>query len=335
MDGIILINKEKDYTSHDVVAKVKKMLKVKVGHTGTLDPNATGVLPLLLGNATKVSKYLINHDKEYIAELKLGIKTDTADGEGKVIAEKKVDINELLNNKSLKDNNENINSEREDKKVLEEKLQEILNSFVGKMLQKPPMYSAIKINGKKLYEYARKNQKVEVEPREIEIYNIKLINFDTKENIIKFKVNCSKGTYIRTLCENISEKLNTYGYMKELQRTKVGNFCIENAITIEELEKIINEQIKINSSKENDNINKNIIENKIDIDNNKNFFITIEKLFENNENFILNQDLLDKFLNGVMIKNNKNDGIYKVYIDNKFIGIGINKEKRLKRDIII
>lgn len=335
MDGIILINKEKDYTSHDVVAKVKKMLKVKVGHTGTLDPNATGVLPLLLGNATKVSKYLINHDKEYIAELKLGIKTDTADKEGKIIAEKKVDIKELFNNKSLKDNNENINSEREDKKVLEEKLQEILNSFVGKMLQKPPMYSAIKINGKKLYEYARKNQKVEVEPREIEIYNIKLINFDTKENIIKFKVNCSKGTYIRTLCENISEKLNTYGYMKELQRTKVGNFCIENAITIEELEKIINEQIKINSSKENDNINKNIIENKIDIDNNKNFFITIEKLFENNENFILNQDLLDKFLNGVMIKNNKNDGIYKVYIDNKFIGIGINKEKRLKRDIII
>lgn len=331
MDGIILINKEKDYTSHDVVAKVKKMLKVKVGHTGTLDPNATGVLPLLLGNATKVSKYLINHDKEYIAELKLGIKTDTADGEGKVIAEKNVDINELLNNKSSKYNNENVNN----KKVLEEKLQEILNSFVGKMLQKPPMYSAIKINGKKLYEYARKNQKVEVEPREIEIYNIKLINFDTKENIIKFKVNCSKGTYIRTLCENISEKLNTYGYMKELQRTKVGNFCIENAITIEELEKIINEQIKINSSKENDNINKNIIENKIDIDNNKNFFITIEKLFENNENFILNQDLLDKFLNGVMIKNNKNDGIYKVYIDNKFIGIGINKEKRLKRDIII
>lgn len=335
MDGIILINKEKDYTSHDVVAKVKKMLKVKVGHTGTLDPNATGVLPLLLGNATKVSKYLINHDKEYIAELKLGIKTDTADKEGKIIAEKKVDIKELFNNKSLKDNNENINSEREDKRVLEEKLQEILNSFVGKMLQKPPMYSAIKINGKKLYEYARKNQKVEVEPREIEIYNIKLINFDTKENIIKFKVNCSKGTYIRTLCENISEKLNTYGYMKELQRTKVGNFCIENAITIEELEKIINEQIKINSSKENDNINKNIIENKIDIDNNKNFFITIEKLFENNENFILNQDLLDKFFNGVMIKNNKNDGIYKVYIDNKFIGIGINKEKRLKRDIII
>ena len=153
MDGIILINKEKKYTSHDVVAKVKKILKVKVGHTGTLDPNATGILPLLLGNATKISKYLINHNKEYIAELKLGVKTDTADGEGKVIAEKQVNLEEIF---------ENIN----------ESIQQILNSFVGKTLQKPPMYSAIKVNGKKLYEYARKNEKVEVKSRQIEIFQI-------------------------------------------------------------------------------------------------------------------------------------------------------------------
>ena len=197
MDGIILINKEKKYTSHDVVAKVKKILKVKVGHTGTLDPNATGILPLLLGNATKISKYLINHNKEYIAELKLGVKTDTADGEGKVIAEKQVNLEEIF---------ENIN----------ESIQQILNSFVGKTLQKPPMYSAIKVNGKKLYEYARKNEKVEVKSRQIEIYKMELIKLDLKENIIKFKVRCSKGTYIRTLCEDIAEKLNTYGYMKEL-----------------------------------------------------------------------------------------------------------------------
>ena len=166
MDGIILINKEKKYTSHDVVAKVKKILKVKVGHTGTLDPNATGILPLLLGNATKISKYLINHNKEYIAELKLGVKTDTADGEGKVIAEKQVNLEEIF---------ENIN----------ESIQQILNSFVGKTLQKPPMYSAIKVNGKKLYEYARKNEKVEVKSRQIEIYKMELIKLDLKENIIK------------------------------------------------------------------------------------------------------------------------------------------------------
>ena len=162
MDGIILINKEKKYTSHDVVAKVKKILKVKVGHTGTLDPNATGILPLLLGNATKISKYLINHNKEYIAELKLGVKTDTADGEGKVIAEKQVNLEEIF---------ENIN----------ESIQQILNSFVGKTLQKPPMYSAIKVNGKKLYEYARKNEKVEVKSRQIEIYKMELIKLDLKE----------------------------------------------------------------------------------------------------------------------------------------------------------
>ena len=225
MDGIILINKEKKYTSHDVVAKVKKILKVKVGHTGTLDPNATGILPLLLGNATKISKYLINHNKEYIAELKLGVKTDTADGEGKVIAEKQVNLEEIF---------ENIN----------ESIQQILNSFVGKTLQKPPMYSAIKVNGKKLYEYARKNEKVEVKSRQIEIYKMELIKLDLKENIIKFKVRCSKGTYIRTLCEDIAEKLNTYGYMKELQRTEVGDFKIENAITIGELEELVNENIR-------------------------------------------------------------------------------------------
>ena len=286
MDGIILINKEKKYTSHDVVAKVKKILKVKVGHTGTLDPNATGILPLLLGNATKISKYLINHNKEYIAELKLGVKTDTADGEGKVIAEKQVNLEEIF---------ENIN----------ESIQQILNSFVGKTLQKPPMYSAIKVNGKKLYEYARKNEKVEVKSRQIEIYKMELIKLDLKENIIKFKVRCSKGTYIRTLCEDIAEKLNTYGYMKELQRTEVGDFKIENAITIGELEELVNE------NKLKDKINEealNIVNSK-----DRKYFIKIEELFMDKKIINLDEDLLNKFLNGVMIKNNNIDGIYRIY----------------------
>lgn len=308
MDGIILINKEKKYTSHDVVAKVKKILKVKVGHTGTLDPNATGILPLLLGNATKISKYLINHNKEYIAELKLGVKTDTADGEGKVIAEKQVNLEEIF---------ENIN----------ESIQQILNSFVGKTLQKPPMYSAIKVNGKKLYEYARKNEKIEVKSRQIEIYKMELIKLDLKENIIKFKVRCSKGTYIRTLCEDIAEKLNTYGYMKELQRTEVGDFKIENAITIGELEELVNE------NKLKDKINEetlNIVNSK-----DRKYFIKIEELFMDKNIINLDEDLLNKFLNGVMIKNNNIDGIYRIYNKNNYIGLGVNKNQKLKRDVIV
>ena len=297
-----------NYTSHDVVAKVKKILKVKVGHTGTLDPNATGILPLLLGNATKISKYLINHNKEYIAELKLGVKTDTADGEGKVIAEKQVNLEEIF---------ENIN----------ESIQQILNSFVGKTLQKPPMYSAIKVNGKKLYEYARKNEKVEVKSRQIEIYKMELIKLDLKENIIKFKVRCSKGTYIRTLCEDIAEKLNTYGYMKELQRTEVGDFKIENAITIGELEELVNE------NKLKDKINEealNIVNSK-----DRKYFIKIEELFMDKKIINLDEDLLNKFLNGVMIKNNNIDGIYRIYNKNNYIGIGVNKNQKLKRDVIV
>ncbi len=306
MDGIILINKEKEWTSHDVVAKVKKLLNVKVGHTGTLDPNATGVLPLLLGSATKVSKYLVNHDKEYIAELKLGIKTDTADGEGKILEEKPIKLEE----KFIKTKNCNKNEE------LKENLQKILNCFIGKSLQKPPMYSAIKVNGKKLYEYARENKEINIEPRKIEIYDIKLLNFDAIENIIIFKVSCSKGTYIRTLCENIAEKLDTYGYMKELQRIQVGEFKIEDSITISKLEeKIRNKEI-------------------FDGPKNK-FFITIEQLFSNYDRITLNTEQINKFLNGVMINNNNIDGIYRIYNESNFIGLGINRDKKLKRDIVI
>ena len=215
LNGIIVINKPKNYTSHDVVAKVKKLLNIKkVGHTGTLDPNATGVLPLLLNSGTKLSKYLIEHDKEYEVTLKLGIRTDTLDGEGKVLEKKEVDRKMLENTKQI---------------------EKVLNSFTGKQTQVPPMYSAIKVKGKKLYEYARRGENVEVQPRQIEIYNIELQKVDIKKQKIEFKVQCSKGTYIRTLCEDIAIKLGTIGYMKELNRTKVGKFGLEEAITIEKL----------------------------------------------------------------------------------------------------
>ena len=177
MDGIIIINKEKDWTSNDIVQKLKGIFKKKVGHTGTLDPQATGVLTILVGKGTSLSKYLINHDKEYIATIKLGKKTSTGDGEGEVIEEKPIN----------------------EKYLEEDYIKKILEEFKGKQSQIPPMYSAIKVNGKKLYEYARKGKQIEVKPREIEIYNIELIEVskDTKE--IVYKVWCSKGTYIRSL----------------------------------------------------------------------------------------------------------------------------------------
>ena len=284
MNGLILINKPKKYTSHDVVNKVRKVLNIKkMGHTGTLDPNATGVLPILIGNATKISKYLIEHDKTYIATLKLGEKRDTGDSEGQVI-EKDTDIN-------------NINSEQ---------IENVLASFLGKQTQIPPMYSSIKVNGKKLYEYARNGETVEIPPREIEIYNIEFISFNGIDEIV-FEVQCSKGTYIRTLCEDIAKKLGTVGYMKELQRTKVDEFGIEDSIDL-------------------DKLNEDLVREKI---------FTIEELFKNKEKIDLDENKLQLFLNGVQLTNNIQEGVYRIYNNNKFIGLGIIKNSLLKRDIII
>ena len=285
MDGIILINKQKKYTSHDVVNKVKRITKSKVGHTGTLDPNATGVLPLLLGNATKISKYLINHDKEYEVVLQLGTKTDTADVEGKIIEEKEVNIDSL--------NEENV--------------QKVLSTFLGKQKQIPPMYSAIKVNGKKLYQYARQGQEVEIKPREIEIYKIKLINLDKKQKQISLVVSCSKGTYIRSLCEEIADRLGTVGFMKELNRTKVGEFNIKDCVTVEEFE---------------EKYNKNDFSD----------IITIEEIFKENPKIELDNLNIKQYLNGVKIKVPAQDAVYRTYLSNKFIGLGIVKESYLKRD---
>ncbi len=291
MDGILIINKPKDYTSNDIVNKVKKILNIKVGHTGTLDPNATGVLPLLLGKGTKFSKYLINHDKKYIATLQLGIKTSTADIEGNVIEKREV-------NSSIFD---------------EKNIDNVLKTFLGKQIQTPPIYSAIKVNGKKLYEYARNNKEVEIPKRNIEIYNIHLLKLDTKMNQIKFDVECSKGTYIRSLCEDIAERLGTVGYMKELERAKVGEFRIEESVTIDNLE-----------------------ENKDNLDWLNKKIITLENLLKNVNKFIIKSSDLDKFLNGVKLTTNKEDGIYTIYSeDNKFIGSGIVENNKIKRDVIV
>ena len=295
MDGIILINKEKNCTSNNVVNKVKHILNEKNGHIGTLDPNATGLLPILVGKGTKLSQYLINHDKEYEVELKLGIKTDTADLEGKIIEEKEVADNLL-----------------EKEKVLD-----VLNGFIGKQKQVPPMYSAIKVNGKKLYEYARKNVQIELEAREIEIYEIKLGTINQKENTITFTVHCSKGTYIRSLCEDIAQRLGTIGYMKELNRTKVGIFNIENSISVEKLEQNKNNPEELNK-----------------------YIIPIERIFINiygNNNCIsLNDRKLELFSNGVKLTYGLSEGLYRIYNSKGvFIGIGSVKDKTLKREIVL
>lgn len=287
MDGIIIINKEKDWTSNDIVQKLKGIFKKKVGHTGTLDPQATGVLPILVGKGTSLSKYLINHDKEYIATIKLGQKTSTGDGEGEVIEEKPIN----------------------EKYLEEDYIKKILEEFKGKQSQIPPMYSAIKVNGKKLYEYARKGKQIEVKPREIEIYNIELIEVskDTKE--IVYKVWCSKGTYIRSLCEDIAKKLETVGFMKDLNRTRVGEFEINQAIKISDVENIK------------------------DLSNLK--FISIEEFFKNKKSINLNEEKMIKFLNGVKVFVGLEDGIYKVYNNKEFVGIGVVKDKKIKRDIVV
>lgn len=291
MNGILIINKEKGCTSHDIVYKVKKIFNEKVGHTGTLDPLAEGVLPILIGKGTLCSKYLINHDKKYVVNLALGQKTETADLEGKIIEEKNIP----------------------DKSLTQSKIEKVLKSFIGKQQQMPPIYSAIKVNGKKLYEYARKGQNVEIKPREIEIYDIKLMNIDAQKKQIQFEVFCGKGTYIRSLCEDIAEKLGTVGYMESLKRIQVGDFKIEESLKIQELE-----------------------ENKEDTKYLESKIISVEEIFKNKEEIKLDDKKMQLFLNGVKITQNQENDIYRIYDKNeKFIGIGIIQDKLLKRDIIL
>ena len=291
MNGILIINKEKGCTSHDIVYKIKKIFNEKVGHTGTLDPLAEGVLPILIGKGTLCSKYLINHDKKYIVNLALGQRTETADLEGKIIEEKNIP----------------------DKSLTQSKIEKVLKSFIGKQQQMPPIYSAIKVNGKKLYEYARKGQNVEIKPRKIEIYDIKIKNIDAQKKQIQFEVFCGKGTYIRSLCEDIAEKLETVGYMESLKRIQVGNFKIEESSRIQELE-----------------------ENKEDTKYLESKIISIEEIFKNKGKIKLDDRKMQLFLNGVKITQNQENDIYRIYDKNaKFIGIGIVQDKLLKRDIIL
>ncbi len=215
-NGLIVVNKEKDVTSRDVVNSLCKIFNTKkIGHTGTLDPIATGVLVIAIGKYTKLVDKITSLDKEYIAKVKIGIKTDTLDITGNILEKRKCNVDKLL-------------------------LINTLNSFIGSYNQVVPKYSAIKINGKKLYEYARENIQIDLPSRKVEIKNIELIDFKTDS--FSFKVTVSKGTYIRSLIRDISDKLNIIGTMESLTRTKQGEFKIEDSYSIHD---IINNKYKL------------------------------------------------------------------------------------------
>lgn len=213
MTGILNVYKPKGITSHNVVSFVRRQLHMKrVGHTGTLDPLATGVLPVLIGNATKLSDLIMADEKRYTARVVLGVITDTDDTTGEVIEKREVS-------------------------VTEEQLNEVIKSFIGEIEQIPPMYSAIKVDGQKLYQLARKGVEIERKPRKITVYSIDVYDFDGVS--FTMDVHCGKGTYIRSLCRDIGEKLGCGATMDELERTMSGIFKKENAYTFEQIEEAV------------------------------------------------------------------------------------------------
>lgn len=213
INGIMNIYKEAGYTSHDVVAKLRGIVKQKkIGHTGTLDPDAVGVLPVCFGSATKLCDLMTDKSKEYEAVLRLGITTDTQDLSGMIRRETAVTVGE-------------------------DDIERAMMRFVGGYEQIPPMYSALKVNGKKLYELARAGKEVERQPRHVDITYIRILEMNVPE--VRFVVGCSKGTYIRTLCADIGEQLGCGAAMAQLKRTRVGNFRIEDAITLSQVEELM------------------------------------------------------------------------------------------------
>lgn len=279
MNGIICVNKPKDWTSFDVVAKVRGMARTKkVGHAGTLDPMATGVLPLFFGNATKACDVMPNDDKGYIATFKLGMTTNTLDITG------------------------DIETQKESNVTLDE-LKNVLSEFVGEIEQVPPMFSAIQVNGRRLYDIARTGEVVERKARKVIIKKLKLIDFNEDTQIGIIEVLCSKGTYIRSLSSDIGEKLGVGATLTDLQRHIVGNFTLDDCYTLDELQKFTDE---------------GILEQKA---------LPVEKVFEQLPKIKLNPVQSNKFRNGVKLDLNrvfhKNvEGNHKVFDqDNKFIGL--------------
>ncbi|EOD00626.1 tRNA pseudouridine(55) synthase TruB [Caldisalinibacter kiritimatiensis] len=282
MNGILNVLKPTGMTSHDVVSYIRSKLKTKkVGHTGTLDPNAAGVLPICLGKATKITQYLIEKRKKYRCELTLGKETDTQDKYGKVIKESEIKVNE-------------------------NEIRRVFKNFLGEIEQIPPMHSALKHKGRKLYELARVGKKVDIKPRKIKVYNLDIISIKDNKKIL-FDVECSKGTYIRTLCKDIGRQLGPYGYMSFLLRTRVDKFDLLNAYTIEEINDYVN----------NNQIDDIILPIDYPLDNYK--IITIKK---RNKKIITNGGRVFLGKKHDVMKLYNKMAKYRIYCEGRFLGIG-------------
>ncbi|MFR1707873.1 MAG: tRNA pseudouridine(55) synthase TruB [Clostridium sp.] len=281
--GVLNINKPLGISSFEVVRKIKKLAgEKKVGHGGTLDPEASGVLPVCIGKATKAIDFIMEGEKEYIAKVKLGVVTDTYDREGKVLREGNVNFTE-------------------------EEIIKAIHKFEGSIDQVPPMYSALKQNGKKLYELAREGKEVYREPRNITIYSIDILSIDSP--IIEIKVRCSKGTYIRSLCYDIGEELGCGAMMWELKRTATGTFTIENSVDLKELTE----------------------------SNISNYIVSLDEIFNKFPKLVVNEKFERLILNGVTINDrtllNRIEKFCKYAVYNnsdKLIGIGLESDEGFK-----
>lgn len=282
MQGILVVNKRQGITSHDCIYILRDLLGIKkIGHTGTLDPMATGVLPMTIGKATRVSSFIQNSEKEYIATIKFGIETDTEDITGNIL-------------------------ERSDKIPTKDEVLEILPKFTGRIEQTPPMYSAVRVDGRKLYKIAREGKVVDRPKREINVSSLKLL----ETNPFTLKINCSSGTYVRTLISDIGKELGTFATMTSLIRTKVGPFSVENAIKIDDLESMTKEEIE-------------------------------EKLYptdfalRNIPKYNVPKSFFERLINGVKFYDKRmNDGKYSIYCRDEFIGIGEFVDGRLKIKVL-
>ncbi|MBQ2687850.1 MAG: tRNA pseudouridine(55) synthase TruB [Clostridia bacterium] len=290
MNGVLIINKPMDFTSFDAVAVTRKVSgQRKLGHCGTLDPNATGVLPVLLGGATKAQDILPNHDKEYVAELKFGTKTDTLDIWGKVLSEEK-------------------------SSVTKEQFEAVLPNFRGEIMQVPPMYSALKQQGQRLYDLARQGIEVKREARPVTVYSLTSEGFYQENQTAKIRVKCSKGTYIRSLIDDIGNALGTVAVMTALCRTSACGFNLEQSITIDGLKTLTPDEIKER-------------------------LLPIETLFESYLQVNVSEAQSVRFKNGGALslerlrnlpKNYSENEIFRVKYEDKFLGLGVIKEKELK-----
>jgi len=281
MNGLINVDKPKGFTSFDVIRKLKKILNMKkIGHTGTLDPLATGVLVICLGRATKLANVIEATKKTYIADFILGAKTDTYDTEGEIIEKSTV-------------------------RVTKDEVTNILEKFRGEIKQVPPMYSALKVNGKRLYELARQGVVIERKSRDVTISKLELLEFDEENQSGKLYCEVSKGTYIRSLIFDIGEELKTFAHMNELRRTEVGEYKVEDGFTIEQMEEM---------GKKDD----------------FSFVTSVEDSFSFDKIELKDEKQIKLYINGNTIVCNKPDNRYKIYENGKFIGLGEVINKRLK-----